>query len=187
MPWRSAPWFSASAPASAEEVWAPDEAIAQATYVPDGPPSVTLITSINTRNNSGAHSALLIDGATRLLFDPAGPWHNPGIPERNDVLHGMSPAYLDAYLAFQSNGVFEVRMQTVEVTPEIAAQLQQAVTNYGAVSSAYCARSITEILSQTPGFESVSPQWYPMRAADQFAQIPGVSETYLVGTTDGGS
>ena len=87
-----------------EEVWAPDDSVARARFVPDGPATVTLITSINTRNNSGAHSALLIDGAQRLLFDPAGSWHNPGIPERNDVLFGMTPGYMDLYLAFQANG-----------------------------------------------------------------------------------
>ena len=165
-----------------EEVWAPDDAISQATYIPGGAPTVTLITSINTRNNSGAHSSLLIDGATRLLFDPAGSWHNPGIPERNDVLHGMAPPYMDLYLAFQSDGVFEVNMQTVAVSPEVAAQLQQAVSSYGAVAPAYCSRSITEILSQTPGFETITPQFFPLRTMEQFGQLAGVTETYVVGT-----
>ncbi|MEJ6392772.1 hypothetical protein V8J82_05855 [Gymnodinialimonas sp. 2305UL16-5] len=166
-----------------DSVWAPDEAVAQATHVPSGPASVTLITSINTANNSGAHSALLIDGATRLLFDPAGSWHNPGIPERNDVLHGMSDPYLDAYVAFQSNGAYEVSMQTIEVSPQVAAQLSQVVQNYGAVGPAYCSRSITDILSGTPGFESISPTFFPLNTMRQFAELPGVVETYVVGST----
>ena len=123
---------------AAESVWDSDEAVARATYVPPGPATVTLITSINTRNNSGAHSALLIDGAQRLLFDPAGSWYNPAIPERNDVLFGMAPGYMDLYIAFQSNGVFEVRTHTIEVSPATAQQLSQAVQSYGAVSPAYC-------------------------------------------------
>lgn len=166
-----------------ESVWASDDAVAQATYVPGGPTTVTLITSINAANNSGAHSALLIDGATRLLFDPAGSWYNPGVPERNDVLHGMSPPYLDAYVAFQSNGVYEVQMQTVEVSPAVAAQLSQVVQTYGAVAPAYCSRSITEILSGTPGFTSISPTFFPLNTMEQFSQLPGVVERRVLGTS----
>ena len=81
---------------AAEAVWDSDDAVARATYLAPGPSTVTLITSINARNGSGAHSALLIDGAQRLMFDPAGSWHNPGVPERHDVLYGMAPGYLDA-------------------------------------------------------------------------------------------
>lgn len=165
-----------------EAVWDSDEAVARAIYAPQGPTTVTLITSINTRNGSGAHSALLIDGSQRLLFDPAGNWHNPGIPERNDVLFGMSPGYMDMYLAFQSNGVFEAHLHTIEVSPTVAAQLSQAVQAYGPVAPAFCSRSITEILSSTPGFQSISPGFFPDRTMDQFAQIPGVTYQLIQGT-----
>lgn len=165
-----------------DEVWAPDDAVARAVYVAPGPATVTLITSINTRNNSGAHSALLIDGAQRLLFDPAGNWHNPGVAERNDVWFGMSPPYLDMYLEFQSFGVFEVRMQTVEVSPQVAAQLSQAVQAYGPVAPAFCSRSITEVLRNTPGFESISNTFYPLNTMGQFSQLPGVREETVHGT-----
>lgn len=167
---------------AAESVWDSDEAVARATYVPSGPPTVTLITSTNTRMNSGAHSGILIDGAQRLLFDPAGSWFNPAIPERNDVLFGMSPAYLDLYLAFQSNGVFEVTMQTVEVTPEVAQQLSQAVQSHGAVTPSFCSRSISSILSTTPGFESISPTFFPTALLNDMAEIPGVRTRIVEGT-----
>lgn len=166
-----------------EDVWAPDVVVSQSAYVAPGPSSVTLITSINTANNSGAHSALLIDGAQRLLFDPAGNWHNPGVPERNDVLFGMSPPFLDMYLAFQSFGVFEVRMQTIDISPEVAAHLSAAVQAYGSVGPAYCSRSITEILRGTPGFESIRTTFYPLNTMRQFGQLPGVRERVIVGTT----
>lgn len=166
-----------------EEVWAPDDIVARAAFVPEGTPTVTLITSINTRNNSGAHSALLIDGEQRLLFDPAGNWHNPGIPERNDVLFGMTPPFLDAYIAFQSAGIFEVRTQTIDVTPAIAQQLSLAVQSYGAVAPAFCSRSISEILGATPGFTSIERTFFPINTMEQFAQLPGVREATITGTT----
>lgn len=166
-----------------ESVWDSDDAVSRATYVPSGPATITLITSINTRNNSGAHSGLLIDGAQRLLFDPAGSWHNPGVPERNDVLFGMSPAYLDAYLAFQSAGVFEVTMQTFEVSPAVAQQLSQVVQSYGAVSPAQCSRSISSILGNTPGFEQIGSTYFPNALMEQVAALPGVSTRIVPGTT----
>lgn len=167
----------------AESVWDSDEVVSRATYVAPGPATITLITSINTRNNSGAHSGLLIDGAQRLLFDPAGSWHNPGVPERNDVLFGMSPAYLDAYLAFQSAGVFEVTMQTFEVSPAVAQQLSQVVQSHGAVSPAQCSRSISSILGGIPGFESIQATYFPKALMEQVAALPGVSTRIVPGTT----
>jgi hypothetical protein len=47
---------------AAEEVWAPDEVVSQARYVPSGPAKIQLLTMISNRNGSGGHSALLIDG-----------------------------------------------------------------------------------------------------------------------------
>jgi hypothetical protein len=57
------------------------------------------------------------------------------------------------------------------------------VQSYGAVSQAYCSRSITEILGQTPGFTSIRPTFFPANTMEQFAQIPGVREATIVGTT----
>ena len=51
---------------------ASDEEIAAVAFRNDGPASVTLMTVINTSSGSGAHSALLIDGPQRVIFDPAG-------------------------------------------------------------------------------------------------------------------
>jgi hypothetical protein len=168
---------------AAEAIWDSDEAVARATYRAPGPATVTLITSINARNGSGAHSALLIDGAQRLLFDPAGSWHNPGVPERHDVLFGMSPRYLDAYVAFQSNGIYEVQTQTIQVSAEVAQQLSQRVQAYGPVAPADCSRSISEILGSTPGFESITQTFFPLNTMGQMSQIPGVREERILGTS----
>ncbi|MEQ8368074.1 MAG: hypothetical protein RIB61_15360, partial [Roseicyclus sp.] len=46
----------------AEEVWAPDVAVSSASYQPAGGSTVTLMTMVSTRNGSGGHSGLIIDG-----------------------------------------------------------------------------------------------------------------------------
>ncbi|MBO6603334.1 MAG: hypothetical protein JJ938_10855 [Roseicyclus sp.] len=159
---------------AAESVWAPDEAVARASYVPPGPSTVTLLTAINNRSGSGGHSALLIDGAERLLFDPAGSWHHPNVAERNDVLFGMSPQLFDFYMDYHARETYHMVVQEIEVSPEIAARLSQAVREYGPVSQAQCALSISRILSETPGFESIGTGWFPNRMMDRFEELPGV-------------
>jgi hypothetical protein len=160
----------------AEPVWAPDEAVARARYVPAGPPTVTLYTMISNTSGAGGHSALMIDGEQRLLFDPAGTWHHPQAPERNDVFFGMSPQLHDFYMDYHARETYHVVVQEVEVTPAIAAQLSQAVLSYGAVPKAQCSFSISHILSQVPGWGHIQRSYFPRRTMDSFAEIPGVRE-----------
>ena len=80
----------------ADNKWASDAEVAQARYVMGPPATITLITSINGRSGSGAHSALLINGSERVLYDAAGSWELAGglAPERDDMHFGMFPAAL---------------------------------------------------------------------------------------------
>ena len=158
----------------AEAVWAPEEAVARARFEPAGPPTVTLYTMISNRSGSGGHSALMIDGDQRLLFDPAGSWHHPMVPERNDVLFGMSPQLLGFYIDYHARETFHIVAQEVEVSPEVAAQLSRAVQDYGAVPSAQCSLSISTILRDVPGWDHIRRSYFPVRTMNAFAEIPGV-------------
>ena len=73
---------------AADQKFASDADVAAATYVAGPPASITLITSINGRSNAGAHSALVINGSQRVLYDPAGSWELSGglAPERRKDL-----------------------------------------------------------------------------------------------------
>jgi hypothetical protein len=161
---------------AAESVWAPDVAVSSAAYRPAGGPTVTLMTMISNTNGSGGHSALIIDGAQRLVFDPAGSWHHPMVPERNDVLYGMGEPFMGFYLDYHARETYHVVMQEIDVTPEVAARLSQAVQSYGAVPQAQCSLSISRVLSQTPGFESIGSNWFPTRTMERFGRLPGVRE-----------
>lgn len=164
---------------AAEEVWAPQEAVQRAAYAPGGAPSVTLVTMISNTNGTGGHSALIIDGAQRVLFDPAGSWHHPQVPERNDVLYGMSPPLLEFYMDYHARETYHVVLQEIDVSPATAAALTAAVQANGAVPQAQCSLSISRILSQTPGFESIGTSWFPIRTMERFAALPGVRESRI--------
>ncbi|MEM9317850.1 MAG: hypothetical protein AAGA70_02450 [Pseudomonadota bacterium] len=159
---------------AAEEIWAPDDAVARAAYSHPGPMTVTLLTAVSNRSGNGGHSALLIDGAQRVLYDPAGTWFHPDIPERNDLLYGMSPPYFDFYMDYHARETFHMVVQTVEISPQTAAALIAGVQAQGASPKAYCARSISGVLAATPGFESVGVTFFPTAIMARFEEIPGV-------------
>jgi len=125
----------------AEPKWAPEEQVQAARYVHDGPPAITLFTVINNRSGSGAHSGLMINGSERIMFDPAGTWNHPRIPERNDVHFGITPRIVNFYIDYHARETFRVVEQTVVVSPGIAELVAQRAKAYGAVPKAQCARA----------------------------------------------
>ena len=158
----------------AEPKWAPDELVAQARYVDDGPKTLTLFTVINNRTGFGGHSGLMINADERLLFDPAGTWYHPQLPERNDVHYGMSDQIVDFYLDYHTRESWRTVIQTIEVTPEQAAAAKRAAQSYGAVPKGQCAISIGRVLRQVPGFEDAPRTYFPKQMMAFFAGQPGV-------------
>jgi hypothetical protein len=160
---------------AAQSEYAPAEAVAAAAYVHGGPPSITLFTVTSTRNGAGAHSGLLINGNQRLMFDPAGTWQHPRLPERNDVHFGMTPKMVDFYIDYHARETYDVVEQTVVVTPEVAALAMQRALDSGAVPKAQCTTAVSSILRGVPGFEGLPSTPFPKRMMLAFGQLPGVS------------
>ena len=161
--------------------YAPDEAVQAAAFVADAPPSVTLFTVINNRSGGGAHSGLMINAAQRVMFDPAGSWYHPNLPERNDVHFGVTDRMIAYYVDYHARETFRVVQQTVPVSPAVAQQIMNNALAYGAVPPAQCTHSISTVLRDLPGFEGLSGTWFPKRMMADFATLPGVTE---VVTTD---
>jgi len=163
----------------AEPVWAPDNAVSKAVYRHDGPTELVLYTVVAKRNGSGAHSGLLINADQRILFDPAGTFSLPFVPERNDVHYGMTPRALSVYIDYHARETYDVIEQRLAVTPAQAKLVAKLVQGYGAVPKAQCSLSITRILRQVPGFESVSVGYFPVPASEAFGNLPGVRERVI--------
>jgi len=158
-----------------EEIGASQQEIVSRAYVGEGPPSLTLYTVVRVADGSGGHSALLIDGPQRVLFDPAGSFVMAGVPERGDVLYGISPRVQDVYIDYHARETFSVQEHRIEVSPETAALALRLAQESGAVGPARCAIAVASILRQLPGFEDIRAGWYPTALARQFANRPGVS------------
>ncbi len=167
--------FLAGCAGTAEPIWASDTEVARAVYVHDGPPKLTLFTVINNRNGTGAHSSLMVNASQRVIFDPAGTWHHPNLPERNDVHFGMSDAVVDFYIDYHTRVTYRTVIQEIVVSPEVAQLAMDRMMAHGAVPKALCSRSITSILATVPGFESIPNTLFPKRLSAAFGEISGVT------------
>lgn len=161
--------------------WATDAQMAApaAHYVAEPPRSITLFTVQSTRNGSGAHSGLLINASEQVMFDPAGSWYHPNLPERGDVHYGVTPKMINFYIDYHARETFNVIQQTVVVTPEIAELVKQRAEAYGSVPKAQCAHSITSILNGVPGFEAIGTTWFPNKLMKQFGTLPGATSKLI--------
>ncbi len=166
----------------AESVWAPEEEVQRALYSNGDPPSITLYTVQSTRDGNGAHSGLLVNGAHRAFFDPAGSFKHPGAPERNDVLYGITENVKKVYIDYHARETFDVVEQTVVVPPEVANQALAVMQAYGPVPNAQCALAVSRVLSQLDGFENIPVGWFPNRLSEAFAQLPGATYARITDT-----
>lgn len=167
---------------------APDAEIMRYRYVAGPPTSITLFTTVNDRNNTGAHSALLVNGSERVLFDPAGTFSHPQAPVRGDVHYGMTDRMVDFYRDYHARDTdkekFHVIEQTILVSPEVAEMILQRVKSNGAVPKAYCANSISSLLRGVPGFDGIRTTFFPVNLEGQFAKLPGVSRRIITEEND---
>lgn len=163
---------------AAERVWAPDDAVSRAAYGHDGPSRLTLFTMVNNATGAGEHTSLMINGAQRVIFDPAGSFAHETIPERNDLLYGITPDVADHYTRYHARRTFHVQILRLDVTPEIADRALRMAMEAGPVPQAQCARATSGILAALFP-DQVRPTWVPLKLAAAFHEIDGVTEETL--------
>lgn len=167
----------------ADAVFAPPaEVAARAFRAPDAP-RLTLITAINNRSGSGGHSALMVSGSQRVIFDPAGTWRHPTAPERGDVIFGITPTMLDYYIDYHARPTYHVVIQDLSVTPELAARALALVEAHGPAGKATCGQAVSGILREL-GFAQVGRSWFPDRIMRDFQDVPGVVRSEVYDDTD---
>jgi hypothetical protein len=165
-------------------VWAPDEALARAAHATGQPPSITLVTVVNNDTDEGEHAALIIDGSQRVIFDPAGSWHHPRAPERNDLVFGISEAVLAHYYDYHARRSHRVELQRIAVTREVADRAISLAQAAGPVSPSFCGDAVARVLRDTPGFASLPQTLWPRRLAAGFARLPGVASEIITDDDD---
>ncbi|TDL81608.1 hypothetical protein E2L08_05705 [Palleronia sediminis] len=152
---------------------APLAEVQRRAYSDGGATQIKLFTVLREGETQGLHTALLIDGQRRVLWDPAGSFSLPIVPERGDVLHGITPRVELAYTDYHVRGDIEMTVQTLPVPPETAARLTGLVEAHGAADKATCARETSAILREA-GFD-LPQTWYPRVLMRGFGALPGVA------------
>ena len=160
----------------ADSIWASDEAVSRAAYRHPGPPTITLLTVVSNKTGGGAHSALLINASQRAIFDPAGTWHHPNLPDRHDVHYGMTDKAVDFDIDYHARITYHVVRQDIVVSPQVAEQALRTVQQSGAVPKANCGSAVGAILRTLPGFQSIPGSFFPKSVMKAFGELPGVTE-----------
>lgn len=149
--------------------------IAAVSYRNSGPTYMTLYTMINNRSGAGAHSGLVIAASETILFDPAGSFYLDGIPERDDILYGISPGIERAYKSAHARSSHHVVVQRVALTPQQAQVAYQLALQKGSVIDAFCSNATSTLIGKVPGFESIKTTFSPKKLSDRFGEFPGVT------------
>jgi hypothetical protein len=156
----------------------PDD-ISRASYASTEPPSITLVSMVNTRTGKSAHSALLINGSQRVLYDPAGTFTHPDLPRRGDIHYGITPRYLDYYERYHARHSHFVHSQTVYVSRAVADQVLANAQAIGPTPKMLCNTSVAAALRPVPPFTEVRTTIFPEASREDFARIPGVVDSYV--------
>ncbi len=165
-----------------EPKWAPEDEVMRALHYVEGPSKITLFTVRSTKDGSGGHSGLMVSDTHRAMFDPAGTFYHPRVPERNDVHYGIDDRVLAVYIDYHARETYDVIVQEVEVPAEVARLAMQEIQAYGPVPKAQCSLAVSRVLSRLPGLEGVGVSWFPNATSEAFARLPGA--TYRVISDD---
>jgi hypothetical protein len=172
----------------ADQRFDPQPRVDAARFVAGAPSYVTLYTGISDRSGGGVHSALLINGSERILFDPAGTFEHPRAPIQNDVHYGITDEVVAFYLDYHARDTptekFHVIERTLIVSPQTAALIMARAKANGAVPKAHCASSISAILRGVPGFENLPSTFYPVKLGEAFEEMPGVTTRKVTEAND---
>ncbi len=158
----------------ADNIWASDEALRNARYVSPEQPSITLFTVIGIPRGEGGHSAIMINGSQRVIYDPAGSWNHPNIPERHDVLYGITDNFKNFYIDYHARATYWVAEETVPVTREVADLAIRRAEANGAANKSFCAVETGTVLKGVPGFETSPTGFSPLKLRQWFLTLPGV-------------
>lgn len=166
-----------------EAVYAPLSETRARAYAAPGPATITLVTMIDNLNGSGAHSALILSGSQRVIFDPAGTFRHPLTPERGDVLYGITPRMLDVFVDYLARPRYSMVRHTLAVDRATADRAIALAEARGPVARAACGTAVSGLL-RALGYASVGRSLWPKAIMHDVAALPGAREEWTHDATD---
>lgn len=163
--------------ACAERVYAPDEMVEASRYTSTEAPYISLMTMVNRDDDKGAHSAILVNGSQVALYDPAGTFKHPELPERNDVFYGITPRWKEVYEWYHARDTTYVVEHRLAVSREFADQMITRMEAQGPSPKLLCGINTSEVLRSFERFSDIPSTYYPNEIMDAFKALPGVTES----------
>ncbi|MEM9429798.1 MAG: hypothetical protein AAGA32_09910 [Pseudomonadota bacterium] len=157
----------------------PDQ-IAMARHVSGEAPYIAVVSMVDARTGRAAHTGLIINASERVVYDPAGTFSHEDLPERGDIHYGLTDRYLDYYERYHARRTYFVHVQQVPVSAPTAELALRRTEAQGPSSKMFCTLNTGQILDGVPGFESVSPSFFPETLRRQMAKIPGVTDRFVL-------
>ena len=150
-----------------------------AVYKHPEPAALTLFTMVNNSSGTGAYASLMINASQWVIFDPKDTFGHVHLPEKEDVIYGITPVLEDFYVRAHARKTHHLVIQKRIVPPEVAEQALQLALAHGAVNSAECSLQTSQLLTSLPGFEALPISLFPNRLRSAFGALGGVSEEFL--------
>jgi len=152
--------------------WAPEDAVQRARYANDEPPSLTLITVVDNLGGRGDHAGVIINAGERILYDPAGSFRHPELPQRDDVIYGFSGRAEQVYRNFHVGESHHMVTQKLVVSEEVALRAMAAALAESKARPGQCASRTAAVL-RAAGL-NVRSTLFPRSQMEDFATLPGV-------------
>lgn len=154
-----------------------DPTVQKVAYKHNTPASVSLITIFANDTGHGGHSAIVVNGSQRVIFDPAGSYRSDDAVRRYDVVYGVTPRILQQYLSYHARETHHALIQEIVVPAEVAERMLNKAMTSGLVLSGLCTTATAAILRSDPYFSSVQSTLSPRRFAENFGKLPGVKKS----------
>ena len=156
-----------------------DAALTSAAYHYADPASLSLVTMVNNGSDTGAHTSRMINASQRVIFDPTGTVRHARLPEKGDVLFGVTLAIEISMCVPIRAKPITVVIQMLEVPPDVAELALHKALAQGAVYAAQCSLRTSQLLASLFGFDHLPVIWFPNRLKDAFGRFEGVIEVTL--------
>lgn len=164
--------LAACANNAADAPWSSEADVAAARHTAAPPTYLKLITVVNNLSGSGDHAGVIINASQRVIYDPAGSFRHPQLPQRNDVIFGFTESAQEVYTNFHVRESHHMVTQRLIVPPEVAERALQAALAEPKARPGQCASKTAAILIAA-GVDAPRTLW-PRTQMEAFASLPGV-------------
>ena len=129
---------------------------------------MTLITVLSKRAGSGGHSALIVNGERRVIFDLAGSLFHVSLAVSGDVIYGANLAVVESYIGYHTRNTDDTVAETLDITDAVASDLLIRVMLHGTVMQSFGTQSVGALLRFTPGFKYIRPTFPSKKTHGEF-------------------